>query len=636
MSVGNDRNQRLMAIGLPLVFVVFVIQFAAGLLVYWIASNLTMLPQQYYMLRKYGRPATARRGRDAAGAATARCPRATPRRPRRRSRRPAAGGSRAAPRTQEAVGPASMTELDDELSPEDELRDLLETLVEAFGVDAQIVTTVGAEEIRGAIEGPGAQAFLIDDGAVIEAVQHLAQRIVLRGAGGLRVIVDAGGYRARREAALRDEADRAAERVLSEGRGVALSRCRRPSAVTCTSICVSAAMSPRIARATSRTAVSSFRPATEPLARFTFFLTVKQHPPALKHCGGWTFWASSTGLVVGVLIGEGSFGGDGRQPHVTLRMHVRHEALFRWLVARFPRTRLYGPYGHGGRSYYQWMARGQALVEDVLPVLESPRSARSTVRRRPSRGDARALRRLLRPPRAVSAAERLDALAARQQLAPRRAARNGSSRSSRGSDRAHAVRDAAGRRRAHGGFAQRARARVRRGCAHDRRSRLGRGISRRRARVRTAERRGRAGRKRRAQVRVPRATVRGRAVPGATVVHARAEEWREGLATRDLVVARAVASLAVICEYAAPLLQVGGALVAWKGAVAEAEAQGGARAAGFLVRSKSRQWQPTCVAKRVVLVCKPAGKINDLELDIRFFTFSESLLSRSPDWTGFQ
>ena len=76
------------------------------------------------------------------------------------------------------------------------------------------------------------------------------------------------------------------------------------------------------------------------------------------------------GVVVGILIGEGSFGGDGKQPQVTLRMHVRHEALFRWLVERFPRTRLYGPYGHGGRSYYQWMARGAALVEDVLPVLE--------------------------------------------------------------------------------------------------------------------------------------------------------------------------------------------------------------------------------------------------------------------------
>lgn len=77
------------------------------------------------------------------------------------------------------------------------------------------------------------------------------------------------------------------------------------------------------------------------------------------------------GVVVGVLIGEGSFGGDGRQPHVTLRMHVRHETLFRWLLSRFPRTRLYGPYGHGGRSYFQWMARGVALVEDVLPVLDS-------------------------------------------------------------------------------------------------------------------------------------------------------------------------------------------------------------------------------------------------------------------------
>jgi hypothetical protein len=49
---------------------------------------------------------------------------------------------------------------------------------------------------------------------------------------------------------------------------------------------------------------------------------------------------------------------------------VRHEALFRWLADRFPDTRVYGPYTHGGRSYYQWMARGRALVRDVLPLLE--------------------------------------------------------------------------------------------------------------------------------------------------------------------------------------------------------------------------------------------------------------------------
>jgi hypothetical protein len=76
------------------------------------------------------------------------------------------------------------------------------------------------------------------------------------------------------------------------------------------------------------------------------------------------------GVVVGLLIGEGSFGGDGKQPQVTLRMHIRHEAIFRWMMERFPETRLYGPYHHGGRSYYQWMARGTALVRDVLPLLE--------------------------------------------------------------------------------------------------------------------------------------------------------------------------------------------------------------------------------------------------------------------------
>lgn len=77
------------------------------------------------------------------------------------------------------------------------------------------------------------------------------------------------------------------------------------------------------------------------------------------------------GVFIGLLIGEGSFGGDGKQPQITLRMHVRHEALFRWLHGRFPRTRLYGPYNHSGREYFQWMARGTALVADVLPLLEA-------------------------------------------------------------------------------------------------------------------------------------------------------------------------------------------------------------------------------------------------------------------------
>lgn len=77
------------------------------------------------------------------------------------------------------------------------------------------------------------------------------------------------------------------------------------------------------------------------------------------------------GLLVGILVGEGSFGGDGKQPQVTLRMHVRHEALFAWLMERLPRSRLYGPYRHGGREYFQWMMRGRPLVEDLLPILDA-------------------------------------------------------------------------------------------------------------------------------------------------------------------------------------------------------------------------------------------------------------------------
>lgn len=80
--------------------------------------------------------------------------------------------------------------------------------------------------------------------------------------------------------------------------------------------------------------------------------------------------AFEAGLLVGLLIGEGHFGGDGRQPQVTLRMHVDHESLFRWLARTFPGGRLYGPYNHAGRRYYQWMARGAFLRDVLVPLLD--------------------------------------------------------------------------------------------------------------------------------------------------------------------------------------------------------------------------------------------------------------------------
>ncbi|CAN5730823.1 hypothetical protein BH23CHL7_BH23CHL7_02610 [soil metagenome] len=91
--------------------------------------------------------------------------------------------------------------------------------------------------------------------------------------------------------------------------------------------------------------------------------------PPLSDATEPTMSAFAEGFFVGLLVGEGHFGGDGRQPQVTLRMHTRHQATFEWLAATFRGARLYGPYHHGGRSYYQWMARGRYLREVVVPLV---------------------------------------------------------------------------------------------------------------------------------------------------------------------------------------------------------------------------------------------------------------------------
>lgn len=72
------------------------------------------------------------------------------------------------------------------------------------------------------------------------------------------------------------------------------------------------------------------------------------------------------------------------------------------------------------------------------------------------------------------------------------------------------------------------------------------------------------------------------ALPNVEVVTSRAEAWEAGLGTRDLVTARALAPLAVLAEYAAPLLREGGALVAWKGRRDPQEERDAAAAAAAL------------------------------------------------------
>ena len=75
-------------------------------------------------------------------------------------------------------------------------------------------------------------------------------------------------------------------------------------------------------------------------------------------------------------------------------------------------------------------------------------------------------------------------------------------------------------------------------------------------------------------------TVTALGLENVRVVCARAEELDEE--PFDVVTARALASLSVLCEYAAPLLREGGSLVAWKGAVDAREDADGLHAASVL------------------------------------------------------
>jgi 16S rRNA (guanine527-N7)-methyltransferase len=79
-----------------------------------------------------------------------------------------------------------------------------------------------------------------------------------------------------------------------------------------------------------------------------------------------------------------------------------------------------------------------------------------------------------------------------------------------------------------------------------------------------------------------RAAIGRGGLENATVVNSRAEAWEDGLLRHDLVTARALAPLAVIAEYAAPLLADGGHLVAWKGRVSDPELAAGRSAARVL------------------------------------------------------
>jgi len=112
---------------------------------------------------------------------------------------------------------------DEELDPAEALEDLLKEIAEGLGLDVEVEVEESGGVLTGRLNGEDVGLFIGRHGQTIDAVQHLAQRIVFpEGPAAVRVVIDANGYRERRTEALRAEADDAAEEALRSGEAVEL------------------------------------------------------------------------------------------------------------------------------------------------------------------------------------------------------------------------------------------------------------------------------------------------------------------------------------------------------------------------------------------------------------------------------
>jgi spoIIIJ-associated protein len=107
--------------------------------------------------------------------------------------------------------------------PAERVRAFLGRVVVALDLRASVDVEEDDEEIRATVNGDDLGLMIGKHGTTIDALQHLAGRIGFRGRADRKaVVVDAAGYRERREGVLRRTADRAVSEALDFGRAVEL------------------------------------------------------------------------------------------------------------------------------------------------------------------------------------------------------------------------------------------------------------------------------------------------------------------------------------------------------------------------------------------------------------------------------
>jgi spoIIIJ-associated protein len=117
---------------------------------------------------------------------------------------------------------AGHDEIPDE--PAERVRAVVARVVLALELDGSVDIEETDEEIRATVNGPELGLLIGRHGSTIDALQDVASRAAYARAPGerKRVVVDAAGYRERREATLKRQADRAVADALDFGRAVEL------------------------------------------------------------------------------------------------------------------------------------------------------------------------------------------------------------------------------------------------------------------------------------------------------------------------------------------------------------------------------------------------------------------------------
>jgi len=107
--------------------------------------------------------------------------------------------------------------------PAERVREVLKRLIAHLGLRGSVDVEEREDEIYADVNGPELGLLIGKRGSTLDAIQFICAQAAFRGAPDRkRVTVDAAGYRERREAALRRQADRGAADALRYGRPVEL------------------------------------------------------------------------------------------------------------------------------------------------------------------------------------------------------------------------------------------------------------------------------------------------------------------------------------------------------------------------------------------------------------------------------